>query len=369
MNDPARTRPAVLLLGPDRSAISGVATHLNLLFGSELARRFELAQFRVGSEGRRESRFGLLARIAASGFLLAAAILRTRAAIVHVNTSLNARAYWRDLAYVLVAKLCGARVVYQIHGGTLRDFYRPLLRMTLRWPDAVVVLSRCEFGNAREAVGDRNVALMPNAIDCAPFLRLPRAAAPPGAPLRLIHIGRLVRSKGVFEMIEGLARARRQGVAANLVIAGDGPDLRGLQEAADRAGLAGHVTFVGPAFGQCKAGLLSAADVLVLPSHHEGLPYALLEGMAAGLVPIATRVGAIPDVATEGMHALFVPPRDPDAIARKIAALAADRARLARMSQACRERVAACYSIERLVDDFSALYARLCDAAAPRAAL
>ena len=158
-----------------------MATHLNLLFGSELARRFELAQFRVGSEGRRESRLGLLARIAVSPFLLVAAILRARAAIVHVNTSLNARAYWRDLAYVLAAKLCGARVVYQIHGGTLRDFYRPLSRVTLRWPDAVVVLSRREFDNVREAVGERNVALMPNAIDCTPFLRQPRAAARAGA--------------------------------------------------------------------------------------------------------------------------------------------------------------------------------------------
>lgn len=362
-------RPSILLLGPDRGAISGVATHLTLLFGSELARRFELAQFRVGSEGRVESRLGLLARLAASPFQLVAAIARTRAEIVHINTSLKARAYWRDLAYVLAAKLCGARVVYQIHGGTLRDFSRALLRVTLSWPDVVVVLSRRELDNVRENVGERNVALIPNAIDCAPFVRQPLAGASPGAPLRLIYIGRLVRPKGVFEALEGLALARCKGVAANLVVAGDGPDLRDLQEIADRADLAEHVTFVGPAFGQRKVGLLRAADALVLPSYHEGLPYALLEGMAAGLVPIATRVGAIPDVVTEGVHALFVPPRDPHAIARAIAALAADRARLARMSQACRERVAACYSIERLADDFTALYARLCGTAAPKAAL
>ena len=369
MNDLARARPAVLLLGPDRGAISGVATHLNLLFGSELARRFELAQFRVGSEGRAEGRLRLLARLAASPFQLVAAIAHSRAEIVHINTSLNTRAYWRDLAYVLVAKLCGARVLYQIHGGTLRDFYRPLLRITLSWPDVVVVLSRCEFDNVRESAGERNVALIPNAIDCAAFARQPPAAAPPGAPLRLVHIGRLVRPKGVFEALEGFALAHRQGIAANLVIAGDGPDLRALQGAADRAGLAEHVKFVGPAFGQRKVGLLRAADALVLPSYHEGLPYALLEGMAAGLVPITTRVGAIPDVAAEDVHALFVPPRDPDAIARAIAVLAADRARLARMSQACREHVAAFYSIERLADDFTALYARLCGAAAPKTAL
>ncbi|HEY8249904.1 MAG TPA: glycosyltransferase family 4 protein [Burkholderiales bacterium] len=353
-------QPVVLLLGPDRGAISGVSTHLNLLFGSALARRFDLAQFQVGSEGRTEGRIGLLARMAASPFLLAAAILRTRAAIVHVNTSLNTRSYWRDLAYVAAAKLCGARVVYQIHGGTLQDFYKPVLRATLRWPDVIVVLSRCELEETRAIVPEQSVALVPNAIDCTPFQRHRRPAPDPRAPLGLIHIGRLVKEKGVFEMVEGLALARRQGVAASLVIAGDGPALSGLQERVERLGLAERVSFAGPAFGERKARLLGEADVLLFPTYHrEGLPYVLLEGMAAGLAPITTRVAAIPDVITEGLHGLFVPPRDPEAVARAIAALAADRTRLARMSAACRERVAASYSIERLADDFTMLYHKL----------
>jgi glycosyltransferase involved in cell wall biosynthesis len=97
--------------------------------------------------------------------------------------------------------------------------------------------------------------------------------------------------------------------------------------------------------------------VLLLPTYHrEGLPYALLEGMAAGLVPVVTRVGAIPDVVEPDVHGLFVPPRDPEALARALDALAADRALLARMSGASRERVATSYSVERLAGDFTALY-------------
>ena len=78
--------------------------------------------------------------------------------------------------------------------------------------------------------------------------------------------------------------------------------------------------------------------------------------MAAGAVPIVTRVGAIPDVVSDGVHGVFVPPRDPQAIAAAIATLASDRAALARMSAACRERIAAAYSIERLARDFAQLY-------------
>jgi glycosyltransferase involved in cell wall biosynthesis len=209
---------------------------------------------------------------------------------------------------------------------------------------------------------------VPNAIDCAHFARR-RRARPQRARLRLLHIGRLVRAKGIFEMVQAMAALPRMGVAASLVIAGEGPDLAALRSLVDELRLDGEVTFAGPAFGRRKLDLLNEADVLLLPSYREGLPYALLEAMAAGLVPVATRMGAIPDVATEDVHALFVPPRDPEAIARAIAALAVDRVRLARMSQACRERVAASYSIERLADDFTALYARQCGAAAPKAAL
>lgn len=372
-------RPTVLILGPDRVTIGGVQTHLNMLLECGLARRFDMVQFRVGSAGRGENALGVLARLLTSPFLLAAAIARAGAEIVHVNTSLNRRAYWRDLMYVLAAKLGGARVVYQVHGGAVRALQGPnrlvsalmrrVLRATLQWPNVVVVLSRCELEDISQLVPHQNVILLPNAIDCRPFLDQRRVPSDPHAPLRLVYIGRLVGTKGLFEIVQGLALARRLGVAAQLVVAGDGPDEARLRQAVQELGIAEHVSFARPAFGERKAKLLGEAEIFVLPSYHEGLPYALLEGMAAGLVPIVTRVGAIPDVVVEGVHGVFVPSRDAESIAQAIAALAADRARLARMSAACRERVASSYSIERLAADFGALYAGLWGAASPKTAL
>jgi glycosyltransferase involved in cell wall biosynthesis len=359
--------PTILVLGPDRGVISGVATHLNLLLGSALARRFHLVHFQVGSEGRKEGVPGMLARLIASPFRLAAAIARTGASIVHLNPSLSPKAYWRDLPHLVAAKLCGARVVYQIHGGAVGLLPRSVLRATLHWPDVVVVLSTSEVEELRALAPRANVVLIPNAIDCGPFLGARRAA---GSPLRLFHIGRLVQTKGVFETVQGLALARSRGVDAQLVIAGDGPDLPRLRQAVEELGLAGQVRFAGSAFGERKARLTREADVLLLPTYHsEGLPYALLEGMAAGLVPIVTRIAAIPDVVTEGVHGLFVPARDPEAIAQALATLDADRARLARMGAASRERVLAAYSIGRLADDFAALYSTLTGGSvAPRTA-
>ena len=368
------TRHVVLLLGPSREAISGVTTHLNSLFGSRLATRFDLLHFQVGSEGRREGLAGRMARLALSPLQLAAAIARHGVGLVHINTSLNAKAFWRDLAYVAAAKLCGARVLYQVHGGAWHEFeksggvFGALMRRMLHGPDVVVVLSREQLAAFRDAAPGQAIEIVPNGIDCAPYVRYNRAAPEVDAPLRLIYIGRLVPGKGLLEAIEALRLARSMSVNARLVIAGNGPEEPRLRQYARDAGLAREVSFVGAAHGEHKAQLLAQADALVLASYTEGLPYSLLEGMAAGVVPIVTPVGAIPDVVGDGEHGLVVAPRDAEAIAQAIAALAADRAHLLRMSAACRKRIATAYSIERVARDFSQLYWGLCAARAPRAA-
>jgi glycosyltransferase involved in cell wall biosynthesis len=157
-------------------------------------------------------------------------------------------------------------------------------------------------------------------------------------------------------------------VAARLVLAGSGPEEARLRQYARDAGLAREVAFVGPAYGEHKAQLLAQADALALASYSEGLPYSLLEAMAAGVVPIVTSVGAVPDVVTEGEHGLLVAPRDAEALADAISRLAGDRATLARMSAACRARIAAGYSLERVARDFSQLYGTLCATRTPRIA-
>ena len=368
-------RPVVVLLGPSREAISGVATHLNSLLGSRLATRFDLVHFQVGSQGRREGPLARMLRLAVSPFALAATLLRTDAEVVHVNTSLNAKAYWRDLAYVLVAKFCGARVLYQMHGGMLDRFtggnalFAWFARAAARMPDARVVLSRAQQQAFQACAPGLAIEVVPNGIDCQPYKRYNRAASERAAALRLIYVGRLVPQKGLPETIEALRLATSRGVAARLVLAGSGPEEARLRQQVRDAGLAREVAFVGAAHGQQKAQLLAQADVFVLASYAEGLPYSLLEAMAAGVVPIVTPVGGMLDVLTDGEHGLFVAPRDAHAIAEAISRLAADRASLARMSAACRARIAAGYSLERVARDFSALYWTLCGTRAPKAAL
>jgi glycosyltransferase involved in cell wall biosynthesis len=353
----------IVVFGPSLEAVSGVSTHVRMLLASDLARDFEMLHFQVGSEGRRENALLKLMRFIFSPLQLALFLLRTGAEAVHINASLDPKAYWRDFAYSVVAQVLGRRVVNQIHGGPMpQDFFRGnafltwLLRRFLVSSDVVTVLSSAELAAYREFDARMNVHLVPNAIDPA-GLADQRRSYNTDKPLRLVYVGRLVRSKGLFEVIDALMELKRAGRQFKLSIAGGGPDQSELMAALERAGLEDRVQFLGSVFAGEKCRLWLDSDLFVFPTaHKEGLPYSLLESMAAGCVPVTTPVAAIPDVMQSGEHGLFVPAKNAGALATAVAALDDDRERLIRMAEAARRRVLERYTVARLADDFRKLY-------------
>jgi glycosyltransferase involved in cell wall biosynthesis len=355
-------RHKIVVFGPSLDALSGVSTHVRMLLASDLPRDFELLHFQVGSEGRRENALQGLLRLALSPLHLALFLLRTGAGAVHLNASLDPKGYWRDLVYSIVARLLGRRVVNQIHGGAMpQEFFRgnPLLTWILRRflvsSDVVTVLSSAELTAYRAFDARINVHLVPNAIDPV-GLADQRRSYNTDEPLKLVYVGRLVRTKGLFEVIEALAELKGAGRKFSLAIAGEGPDQRELMFTIEEAGLAHCVRFLGGVFAAKKRQLWLDSDLFVFPSYMEGLPYSLLEAMAAGCVPVTTPVAAIPDVMRNGEHGLFVPVKDAAALAAAVAALDDDRECLIRMAKAARRRVMERYTVARLADDFHKLY-------------
>jgi len=357
--------PHILLLGPARAAVSGVATHLNQLFGSELATCFNLSQFQVGSEGRAEGRLGRLLRAVTSPFEFTARVVRDRCSIVHINTSMEPKSYWRDLAYLGVAKILRRKIIYQVHGGALpQDFFASsrmltsLLRRILSCPDAVVLLSTREMAAYRHFVPRVRLELIANAIEVHDAdISATRYAA--HSPLEVVYVGRLADNKGVFEIVEAARILRDRGIKTCFNFAGTGPAEGRLRTAIDAANLNGRVILLGGVFGAAKQQLWQRADVFAFPTYREGLPYALLESMAAGAVPIISPVGAIPDVMQHEVHGLFVPPRNPSALADALERLDGNRELLLRLAVAGRKRIEDQYSVARLAAEFRQLYASL----------
>ena len=99
--------------------------------------------------------------------------------------------------------------------------------------------------------------------------------------------------------------------------------------------------------------------MLVFPTYREGLPYALLESMAAGTVPVTCSVGGIPDVLSKCECGITVPPRDPSAVAEAVHTLHRDREMARALSEAAHRVVVEHYQVSRMASDFRRLYERM----------
>jgi glycosyltransferase involved in cell wall biosynthesis len=169
-----------------------------------------------------------------------------------------------------------------------------------------------------------------------------------GTPVRLLFLSWLEREKGIFELLE--ACRRLAGVSEfTLDVAGEGNASAEARAFVARHGLEGRVAFRGWLRGAQLLETLAAADVLVLPSWAEGLPNAMVEAMAAGLVVVVSAVGAIPELITDGQSGRLVQPRDADSLTRVLAETIADGAARERMARAGRAIAARDFAVEDAV--------------------
>lgn len=166
-------------------------------------------------------------------------------------------------------------------------------------------------------------------------LGIPKVAIPTGPkPERLpsgfvlVGVGRLVPRKGFDLSIRAL---RLLPEKVQLVLIGDGPELKRLKILAEELGVASRVHFFGPVFDQEKWQVLAHAQAYVLPSLHEGFSLSTVEAMMMGLPVIASNVGGQTDYLQAGRHALLVPPNDPEALAKATLQLLSNPELCARM--------------------------------------
>ncbi len=175
---------------------------------------------------------------------------------------------------------------------------------------------------------------IPNAIDLAPYSSQERTESP-DAVLRLLFLGRIIDTdKGVFWLPRIMERLAGQPVS--LTVVGDGPDLAELRKRFAHQN--SRVRFTGRVPPDAVPALLADHDVFVFPSRFEGLPLSLVEAMAAGCVPVASRIRDVTDfVVQDGDNGYLFDIGDVDSATEKIRMLAENRDVLAKMAAAARK--------------------------------
>jgi glycosyltransferase involved in cell wall biosynthesis len=152
-----------------------------------------------------------------------------------------------------------------------------------------------------------------------------------------VFLGYLGARKGVPELLEALASPALRALPWRATLAGDGL-VDEFRARAHALGLKERVTFPGWLDQPSASALCAGADILVLPSHGEGLAMSVLEGLAHGLAVVATPVGAHAEVIEPETSGLLTPPGDVPALAAALARVIADPALRQRLRAGARER-------------------------------
>jgi glycosyltransferase involved in cell wall biosynthesis len=235
--------------------------------------------------------------------------------------------------------------------------YGFLDRLVLRNFDAVVAVSdevRARLLSA--GVPPQRVSLISNGVDIRPFAAAQRAREqqPPTSGLHVGIVARLSPEKGVDVFLRSAANVHKQSPQTRFFIAGDGPERAALEALLAELGLAGTAFLHGRTTDM--PGFYASIDVMVSASHIEGLPIAILEGMASGLPIVATRVGAVPQVIRDAETGLLVPPADPAAMASAVLRLLGDAALRHSLGSAAQQLAAERFSADAMAAEYVKLY-------------
>jgi glycosyltransferase involved in cell wall biosynthesis len=218
----------------------------------------------------------------------------------------------------LASGLVGADRVVALPGGADADLYRP------RPPDPSV--RRRLGGEAGEAL------------------------------VGMISGFRVMKGHGIA--VDALARLAERGVRPRAVFIGRGGTEAGVRDAVRRAGLGARVTLAG--FVSDLPAAMAAFDVaLYVPLESDGMSRVVFEYLAGGCALIATRVGVVPEILTDGEHALLVPAGDAGALAAALVRLLAEAPLRRRLAEAGRRLVEERYSGARLAEALEGHYTRL----------
>jgi len=239
-------------------------------------------------------------------------------------------------------------------------------RQTMRAADAYIAISeRTRQMLITEGASPEKIHVIPMGIDCTHFsprpedLELRRQWGKDPDRFIILCVARLVKEKGVYDLIDAIHRLKQTIPGVRVVYVGSGPEKAGMKMKIAQLGLESQVIFSGFITYAQMPKAYATADCLVLPSvptpvWEEQFGYALVEAMAMGLPVISTRSGAIPEVIGEA--GILVQPGSVPELAQALSSLAVDRFRREQLSEQGRARAVRLFDARKIGGAMDNLY-------------
>lgn len=273
-----------------------------------------------------------------------------------------------DLYGVLIKPLVpGIRLVSTMHGWIERSWKSPAYNRldfwALRFFDRVIAVSGHTERLAHER-GIKKTALIHNAIDLnawnprspAPSLPSPELLPSPTDAFVIGYIGRISREKGPYDFVGAAHKVLLRDNRCEFVVAGEGPEEGAVKALVDRLGMAERFHFIGRIANSDMPAVYRRINLLLSPSLTEGLPNTILEACAMGVPVVATRVGGVTEIITDGSNGLLAEAGDTDTLSDLVLRVKRDNGLSARLAENGRATVEKTFSFENRVRRVEALY-------------
>lgn len=246
-----------------------------------------------------------------------------------------------------------------IKSGFLVSLYGIIDRFVLRsYAGVIAVSDEVKARLLKAGVRPEKIQLIRNGIDLRPFggatPSLHFAARELGDVITIGWVGRLSSEKGADIFLRAAARVLAEHPNTRFVMTGDGPDLANITTLIKELHIRENVSMLGRR--EDMPAVYASLDILVSSSRQEGLPMAILEGMANGLPLIATAVGDVPTVVLDDMTGIVVPSEDVELLAAAMDKLIEDSVLRERFGYAGRKLIEEEYSSERMAADYLRIY-------------
>lgn len=305
-------------------------------------------------------------------------ILRNEAPnIAHLNSSkiggVGALAAW--LYNLLYARSKNefrphAKVLFTAHGWAWSEdrprWQRTIIvyatRIAAWFQDDIIILSRKDLASAvYYKIPEQKLAVIPLGIPTPISFFNPIDAQKKIADIMQKKISRpffcviaeLTRNKGIPYLIQALILVKQRGVQFSCALIGDGEELETIRRMIAENNMTNEIKLLG--WIDNASQYLKAFDAFVLPSIKEGLPYVLLEALAAEIPIIATTVGGIPDIIENGQNGILVPEKNPKALADALQKITSDANLQTRCSKNAVKKFAS-FSFEAMLEKTLKLY-------------
>jgi|SRR3989344_3752196 len=284
--------------------------------------KYEISYFYYGQKTRGKER--LLKKIVLRTtdlIMLIGRVMWFKPDIVHIDTAHDSKTLIRDFLTVAVLSILRQKKFIIIHGANLERIrtnriFNILSKYIIYHSEGIGLLSTIEKKYLDRAFPRRKSFLVRCGLSPSIVKRVPaRKSAPIG--FTILFSGRIITQKGIFEAIEAMQTVVRRKPKTQMIIVGDGGQLREAKAMVKQYGLTNNIVFRG--YVADDAAYFSYCDLFVLPTYYdEGFPTAIIKALFFGKPIITTKLRGARDYLKEPANCLWVKPKDARDLARQL---------------------------------------------------